>query len=314
MPWWGWVLLGIFFLVLAPGFFFQMLLARSLYFRYLVRGKRESWEREPKTDDPETIKIYEIGNKEFYQPNKHLAKEVNVTSCGFKLAGEYYDFGHKKTALIVAGRSEALTYSYYFAIPYQKLGFNILVIDNRGHGYSEGKINAVGLLEWPDILAWVKMLHDDFGQEEIISHGVCIGSATTLYALTSNDCPDYYKGMVADGMYQNFPLSFINHAYEAGYPKHFVYEFFFMWFKHYAKVNPFYGPIDCIDKLKVPILFIYSKEDRYSTPDKGQELFDKCSGPKEIAWFDKGRHSYVRINNQDGYDKAIEDFINKYNL
>lgn len=314
MPWWGWVLLGIFFLVLAPGFFFQFFIALSLYNRYLVRGKRESWDRTPKTDDEETIKIYEIGNKEFYETSKENKIEVSVTSCGFRLAGEFYDFGHKKTAIIVAGRSEALTYSYYFAIPYKKLGFNVLVIDNRGHGLSEGKINATGLNEWPDILEWARMLHDDYHQEEVIAHGVCIGSATILYALTKEDVPSYFKGMVADGMYQNFPLSFLNHAYEAGYPKHFVYEFFFFFFRCYAHTNPYYGPIDCIDKLKVPILFIYSLEDRYSTPDKGQELYDKCLAPKELRWFDKGRHSFVRINNTEKYDKVIEEFVDKYDL
>lgn len=314
MPWWGWMLLGIFFLGVVPMFVIQFFVALSIYSKYLVRNDKENWDRTPKDDDDEVIVMYERGRSDFYETSKDKKIDVSVTSCGFKLVGEYYDFGHKKTAIIVAGRSEALTYSYYFAIPYKKFGFNILVIDNRSHGLSEGKINACGLLEWPDILEWAKLLHDDYHQEEIISHGVCIGSSTCLYALTNVDAPSYYKGMVADGMYQNFPISFVNHAYEAGHSKHFVFDFFFLIFRLRAHVNPFYGPIDCIDKLNIPILFIYSMEDRYSTPDKSQELYEKCFAPKEIKWFEKGRHSFIRINNEDEYDEAIKDFIEKYNL
>ena len=71
------------------------------------------------------------------------------------------------------------------------------------------------------------------------------------------------------------------------------------------------GPINCIDKLNKPILFIYSKKDIYSVPEKGQLLYDKCVAEKELVWFDYGAHSKVRINNTEKYDNAVTSFLNK---
>lgn len=305
------IILIFILVVICPLFFINLFVGRHLYFLYLVRGKeKDSWSRTPVIGSDEEQRMYDTGYK-WEEEVDHLKKEVSIYSDGFKLCGQYFNLGFDKCVIVVAGRSEACHYSYYFAIPYAKLGYNVLVIDNRCHGLSEGKYNSLGFKEYKDILNWVKYLHDIEEMKEIIGHGICIGSATILYALTNDECPTYFKGMVADGMYVNFPVSFNNHAVEAGHSPHFVSEFFMMYFKHYTKENPYIGPIDYIEKLEKPILFLYSKEDNYSTPDKGQLLFDLCKSKKELVWFDKGSHSHIRINNEILYDQAITNFINE---
>ena len=57
---------------------------------------------------------------------------------------------------------------------------------------------------------------------------------------------------------------------------------------------------------------IHSKEDKFSLPEKAQELYDKCSAPKKLVWFDHGAHSHIRINNVLEYDKTIKDFLEEY--
>ena len=307
------VLLVLIFFVIGPLLVVQYVVASKLYKLYLVRNEKESWNRDliPTTKEEELM--YQDCN-EFEQAYQSIKKEVMIYSDGYKLCGEYYDFGNKRTCIIVAGRSEALRYSFHFAKPYVESGFNILAIDNRSHGFSEGKYNCLGFEEYKDILNWVLFLHNELHNELVIAHGICIGSATILYALTNNACPDYFKGLIADGMYVNFPTSFINHSLEAGYPAHFVTDFFFNIFKKNTKHNAYYGPIDYIDNLKedIPILFLYSLEDIYSTPDKGQILFDKCSSKKkEIKWFEHGTHSHIRVNNNELYDQTIKEFIMK---
>ena len=77
-----------------------------------------------------------------------------------------------------------------------------------------------------------------------------------------------------------------------------------------AKKSPYKkSPINLINRLNKPILFIYSKEDTYSLPRLGQVLFDKCQSKKRLEWFEHGRHSHVRINAQDKYDLVIQNFI-----
>ena len=68
--------------------------------------------------------------------------------------------------------------------------------------------------------------------------------------------------------------------------------------------------IKVIDKVRLPVLFLYGKEDKYSLPEKSQILFDKCGSPnKQIVWFEHGAHSRLRLVNTEAYDKAVTNFV-----
>ena len=70
-------------------------------------------------------------------------------------------------------------------------------------------------------------------------------------------------------------------------------------------------PIDLIDKVKVPVLFIAGKNDFYSKADCTEMLYEKCGAQKkEIYWFDEGNHSHLRFGHEDEFDKAIFEFTN----
>ena len=70
------------------------------------------------------------------------------------------------------------------------------------------------------------------------------------------------------------------------------------------------GPIKRIGALSQPILFIHSREDQYSLPDKALELYRLCSSEKkQISWFPHGAHSMVRITDPTGYDQAVNAYL-----
>ena len=186
-----------------------------------------------------------------------------------------------------------------------------LLIDNRAHGLSDGRVNSLGYREYKDILVWGKMLYERFGNKSVVLHGICIGSSTGLFALTNKRCPDYFTALVAEGMYATFGESFVNHLKT---DKHPVFPYaaeteFYMWAISGANVVTD-GPVKRIRLMKKPILFLHSREDIYSTPEKAQMLFDSCSSEnKRLEWFEKGDHSRIRINNTKEYDEKIVDFF-----
>lgn len=310
----GWIIAGICVLVILPPFIFQFCVSRHLFRSYFSRSEKESWTRELKATNEEEERMFAEcrGFEEKYGDKK---QEVEVTSDGFRLKGEYYGFGGNRAVIIVGGRTEALRYCYYYAAPYVAAGCNVLVIDNRSHGESEGKYNALGLNEYRDIIAWSKLLHERFGNEYVIGHGICIGSATLLYADVFAGKDSLFRGLVTDGMFVDFPTSFNNHSRAMGYGVHFVSEFLFLIMRIRNRVNPYYGPKNCIDKYEKPILMLCSREDIYSTLDKSRELFSKCrSVSKEMKVFETGAHSHIRVNNREEYDEAIIAFLEKNNL
>ncbi|MBQ1684902.1 MAG: alpha/beta fold hydrolase [Clostridia bacterium] len=302
-----WIFLAIMFLFVLP----TLVIAYVIYSVLLVRTDTEKWGRNPSMpDDEEYVRLYAQAD-EWGTAYAGYKKDVEVKSDGLRLVGEYFDFGGENAVIILPGRMESCTYSYHYAEPYRRAGWNVLTIDARAHGRSEGKINSLGYKEYRDVIVWSKLLHDEFGIKRIVLHGVCIGSSTALFTATAKECPDYVAGVIADGMYQRFYDSCRNHML---YDKRPIFPFLYEVMLHirvFSGANVVTdGPKKRIVNMRRPIRFLHSREDLFSTPDKAQELYERCpSENKSICWFDHGWHSRLRITDPDKYDGAVTDFL-----
>ena len=308
---WFWILIGVLGALLL--FFVGPVLSMSfaIYFVLLVRNKPEKWGRVCSfPEDPEYKRMFDTGLLwgEKYKDSK---RPVEIKSGRFRLVGEYFDFGADKAVIIIAGRTECCMYSYYFAEPYRQSGYNVLVIDNRAHGNSDGKICSLGYKEYKDIIEWSKMLNG-LGNKSVVLHGICIGASTALFVLTSKKCPDFVTAMVSDGMYVNFYESFKNHMTEKKKPNFPVTYGVMTHIFFISGANAVTdGPLKRMPKMKKPILFMQSKEDTYSMPELAKKLYAACpSENKKLVYFDHGAHSRIRINDEQGYDNTVKEFLN----
>ena len=312
---WLWWVLGVVGFLLVGGLifsiFFTFYVAKQVYFHTLVKRTPEEWGRVCSAlDNEEQVKMWEEGLK-WGKANKEHIKEVSITSeDGLKLVGEFIDFGHKQTAIILSGRCECLWYGYFYALPYQKAGYNILVIDARAHGKSEGKYATAGILESKDTVLWMKYLHEKFNQEGFVLHCICVGGSTGLLAAKTEFGKQYVKKIVLDGAYISFKESYKRHYIAKGHALFPVYYQVWYWFKHYTHCNPNDSvPLDIINDNNATILFIHSKKDIFSLPEKAELLMNTFKGEKHIKWFEEGSHSHVRINNVKEYDESIIGFV-----
>ena len=289
-----------------------LIVSHILYTMHLKRTKPEKWTRGCSCNEPDQMKMYDEG-LEWSKKNAQYKKDLHIVNEGLNLYAEYYDFGYDKALIFIAGRTEGLGYGYYFSKPYPEMGFNVLTIDPRAHGESDGKYNTLGYEEHKDLIAWAKLLHDEYSIKKIVLHGICIGSSCALMALVSDNCPDYIDGMIAEGMYPNFSESFKNHMIELEKPIFPALQMVNMWMRIYTGHSMRKGNIDIIHRLEKPILMLHSKEDIYSTPENAQKLYDKVPHEnKELVWFEHGAHSKLRITDTERYDSAVKAFLSKY--
>lgn len=302
------VILFIFvFLFMAP----NLIISYLMYVIHLKRGKKEKWTRACSSNTEPQLTMYNQGLA-WSDANAACRKELHIVNEGLNLYGEFYDHGTTKTAVFIPGRTEGLRYSYYFAIPFWEKGYNVLCIDQRAHGESDGQYNTVGFEEHKDLIAWINLLQKEHHTETVVLHGVCIGSACALYALVSPQCPRGIRGLVADGMYPTFYESFKNHMIELKKPLHPGLETIDAWMKVHTGHSMRKGPIHVIDQLKTPLLMLHSKEDLYSRPSEAQRLYDKCgSQRKTLHWFPTGKHSQLRYTHTAEYDAAIQRFLDE---
>lgn len=299
------VLAAVLVLVIAP----PLVLGWILYSVLLVRTKPEKWGRECSLpSDEEYRSMFDVG-MEWNGRYRACAREVSVTSDGFRLAGEYFDFGGTTAVIIIPGRMESLLYSYYFAEPYRAAGCNVLVIDNRSHGLSEGRYCSLGYKEYRDLHAWSRLLAE-LGNEKVVLHGICIGSSAALFALTSPDRPACLAGMVADGMYPSFYESFKNHMIADGRPLFPLLYMVMLYIRIAGGANVVTdGPFRRLPSLTLPILFLHSREDLYSLPAEAEKLYAMCTADKQLVWFEHGAHSRLRVNDTERYDAAVKAFV-----
>ena len=309
---WLYIGLGVLGFAIISYFALTFMISIFIYRSLFVRTNPDKWGRHVSWKDDELQTMFDQG-KEWGKKYDEYRRSVSIESDGLKLVAEYFDFGHKRTVIIIPGRSESGTYSYYFAEPYRKSGFNVLAVDNRCHGLSEGKYNTLGVKEHLDLINWINYLHDNEGVEEVIAHGICIGSATAMIALTREDCPSCFKGLICEGTYMTFANVFRRQLIKRKKPT-WPHTPEVMWLVsiHGGSSAMRLSPIKIIDKVKVPMLFLYSKVDTYATPEESMKLFDKVTAPKRLEWFEKGEHSHIRINNTEKYDHTIEQFLKDY--
>ncbi len=312
-----WWILGAILLALFGGIAYMLKItlpiADRVYKEHLVKTSPDKWGRVCSAPDNEEQMIMWQSGCDWAKENEAYRQEVETENEGLRLFGEYYRFNDgERCAIILPGRAECLKYSYYFAQTYAEAGWNVLCIDPRAHGESDGMYNTIGQAESRDLLVWVHLLEEQYGVKEIYLHAICVGTSTALIAMTRNDCPDSIKGLVTEGCFVSFRETFRQHMIVDKRPLFPVLDLVMHKIRKHTGTNlRKTAPIRLVRRMKHRVLFIYGKQDLFSIPPMSRKLFKACASPdKKIQWFDVGCHSHLRLNNTEAYDQVVAEFIN----
>lgn len=306
-----WLVIGFLLFSLSFYLFTVIFAANRIFHGTLVRKNKEQWGRTISLVNDLTLRMDAEG-QEWQQEHAAYKIDVHIVRDGCNLYGEYYRMGGDKAVIILSGRTESLRYGYYFARPYSKAGYNVLVIDPRAHGLSDGRYNTLGFEESIDALAWTRLLQEQYGVNTVVFHGICIGAAGGMLAITSPDCPACVKGLVTEGMFVNFRESMKNHLIERKRLMFPVLPCIDFWFKRHTGHSMAKGPVDVIGRMDKPLLMLQGQMDRYSTPHNAARLYELCpSAQKEIVYFDTGDHSMLRVTDTAKYDGAVTAFLER---
>lgn len=153
-----WIILAAVVLMLLSGLAVMLSktvpIAKKVYQEQLVRTEPEKWGRVCSCPENEEQQAMWDAGCAWAAHRADKMEEVHIVHDGLNLYGELYHLSEsKRCVLILPGRCECLKYSYYFAPPYERAGCNVLVIDTRAHGKSDGKYNTIGAKESGDVLA-----------------------------------------------------------------------------------------------------------------------------------------------------------------
>ena len=223
-----------------------------------------------------------------------LCEKVSIHSRdGLKLTGRYYQMDPKAPVVILfhGYRGSAVKDSVGGFNVSKSMGYNILIVDERSHGDSEGRTITMGIKERYDCLDWIHYVTERFGQEKkIMIMGLSMGAATVLMA-SELDLPENVKGIVADCGYSNVKEMVIRVAGFMHFPAKIIYPFARLSARIYGGFDPDEtSPASALRNCKIPVLLIHGEADELVPVEMSWENYHACGSEKEILIVPKANH------------------------
>lgn len=195
-------------------------------------------------------------------------------------------------------------------------GYNIMLVDQRSHGKSEGKYICYGTKECYDALLWRKKATEIYGKDTPIAlFGLSMGGATVLMAsgLIEKDDPQV-KCVVADCPFDS-SYAIIKHVlwrYRKIYPQPVIH-FASLWLRAVAKFN-MRSP-SASERAKsshLPMLIFHGKEDKFVPTQHSIDIANAVGERARLVLFDKAEHAEAVYYGYDLYKKELTEFLNTY--
>lgn len=239
-------------------------------------------------------------------------EEVSVLSHdGLTLKGKYY---HVKD-----GAPLDIGFHGYKSNPYTdfsggselsfQMGHNLLLVDQRAHGGSQGKTISFGILERQDLLKWVDYSIERFGSDvKILLYGVSMGGATVLMA-SELPLSENVKGIIADCPYSS-PLDIIlDVGKKTGLPTWLIRPFAIFG----AKIFGGFDLTECnareaVKHTQVPILIIHGEADGF-VPKEMSDIAECNPNMVTRYTFPNADHGISYLVDTLRYQKLVKEFV-----
>lgn len=268
---------------------------------------------ELKEDDKEII-LKEKSNKWL----NNYSKDVYIDSTqNGNLRLHAYEINSEKESdvwtIVIHGYTGQGKDMIYYAEEFFKRGYNVLILDLRGHGQSEGNYIGMGWHDRLDVIDWIDYLIDKKDSNKVILFGLSMGAATTMMT-TGEELPNNVKLAISDCGYSsvwdefshqlkllfNLPEFPVLYAANSSCKRKAKYDF-----KEASSIKQ-------VKKSKTPTLFIHGSNDDFVPFKMLDEVYEAANCEKEKLVIEGATHGMSSSINPELYWRTVDDFIIKY--
>lgn len=242
-------------------------------------------------------------------------EEVEVHSFdGLRLYGRYYHLqDHAPIIIFFHGyRCSGLRDGNGIFLYGRKLGFNVLLVDQRAHGKSEGKTITFGIKERYDCAAWIDYMIERFGEsQKIYLCGLSMGGATVLMAANIG-LPKNVVGIMADCPYSSPKAILCSVIKQMGFPAKATY-----WFARLSArlIGGFdteeTSAIEAVKESEIPILILHGDADDFVPCSMSIDCQLACEKQVQLKLIKGAGHGMSHCVDTDSYEEAVYAFFKK---
>ena len=213
-------------------------------------------------------------------------------------------------AITIHGYSGQAKDMTYYAQEFYNSGYNVLMVDLRGHGQSQGDYIGMGWHDRLDIIDWANYLINANPNCKIILHGVSMGGATVMMA-TGEELPPNIKVAIEDCGYSSIWDEFkMQLEVLYGLPTFPILNAASAVCKIKAGYKIEQGScIEQVKKSKTPTLFIHGDQDSFVPFEMLDKVYEAANCNKEKLVIKGAAHAEAAGVNSELYWKTIDSFI-----
>ena len=220
----------------------------------------------------------------------------------------------KRTVLCVHGfRGNGINDFGAICSFYYEQDCNLLIIDQRAHGASEGKYITFGIKERYDIVEWISFLNDQLGTElPIILDGVSMGAATVLM-VSGLELPSNVSGIIADCGYTS-PKNIYKHVAKEYYhlPVFPLIPVFNLLCRMIAGFDiDEANTKEALAKNTRPVLFVHGEQDRFVPSYMSRENYKVCKADRYIETVPGAGHGQSYLVQTKHCQEKIREFFDR---
>lgn len=193
------------------------------------------------------------------------------------------------------------------------MGYNVLAVDARSHGLSEGSYTAMGYLERKDIVSWINLLIKRDPECKIVLYGLSMGAATVMFTLQEK-LPVQVVAAIEDcgynSVWEEFKSELKKKYHVPAFPVLYAAELVSK-----IKIGFTYreaSTINAVSRAKIPMLFIHGDKDDFVPTRMVYDVYHAHAHKKELLIVPEAIHAEASTCQPVLYWNTVDRFIKQY--
>lgn len=232
---------------------------------------------------------------------------------GLTLSAEYYRCpGADTTILLFHGYRSSAKRDFSCAVKmYCEMGMNVLLVDQRCHGKSAGRLITFGVKERRDVLSWIDFLLKNEPVPKLVLGGMSMGATTVLLA-AGLPLPPQVRGIIADCGFTS-PVEIISKVARQAFhlDARFVLPVLNLLCRLFGGFSVYgISTTDALRDNEIPVLFIHGGSDQFVPTQMSRDGFAAMKSPhKRLCVVDQADHGFSFLVDTPSVLRELERFL-----
>jgi pimeloyl-ACP methyl ester carboxylesterase len=193
------------------------------------------------------------------------------------------------TLLYLHGVRWSLGNNLFRIARWRELGFNVLAIDYRGFGRSDGELPSETQIQADARAAWAEVRRREPRGDRRFIYGHSLGAAVALeLAASERDA----TGVIAEAGFTSLPDMAADRNFPVG-----------------ALLTQRFDALERTRLLTIPSLFIHGTADTVVPPAMSERLYAAAPAPKRLLLIEGGSHSNFSGTGMTEMRRAVDEFV-----